>query len=129
MILSERLSKLPPYLFVEINKKIEEKKKKGIDIVSFAIGDPDMPTPEHIIDELCKEAHNPVNHRYPETAGLPELCEAIAAWYKNRFDVSDIRQSWRNACIQGFHGFKMGSDCLFINDRINDRMIRHRAPT
>ena len=88
MKLADRISALPPYLFVEINRKIEEKKKLGIDIVTFAIGDPDMPTPDHIIDELCKEARNPVNHRYPETAGLPELCDAIAKWYKQRFTIS-----------------------------------------
>jgi LL-diaminopimelate aminotransferase len=88
MKLADRINALPPYLFVEINRKIEEKKKQGIDIVTFAIGDPDIPTPDHIIDELCKEARNPVNHKYPETAGLPELCHAIAQWYKQRFDIS-----------------------------------------
>jgi len=82
------MDKLPPYLFVEINKKIAEKKAKGIDIISFAIGDPDIPTPQHIIDKICQEANNPVNHRYPETAGLPELCQAIAKWYKVRFGVA-----------------------------------------
>ena len=87
MRISGRMDKLPPYLFVEINKKIAEKRAKGIDIISFAIGDPDMPTPQHIIDKICVEAHNPVNHRYPETAGLPELCKAIAQWYQGRFGV------------------------------------------
>ena len=65
---------LSPYLFVEINKKIAEKKAKGEEVISFAIGDPDMPTPSHIIDRLCQEAHDPANHRYPETIGLPALC-------------------------------------------------------
>jgi LL-diaminopimelate aminotransferase len=88
MKLADRIDALPPYLFVEINRKIEEKKKQGIDIVTFAIGDPDMPTPDHIIDELCREARKPVNHKYPETAGLPELCDAIAQWYKQRFNIS-----------------------------------------
>jgi len=87
MILSQRLDKLPPYLFVEINRKIAEKKAKGEDIISFAIGDPDTPTPEYIIEELCKAAHDPANHRYPETAGLHELCQAITRWYKGRFGV------------------------------------------
>lgn len=87
MRISKRMDKLPPYLFVEINRKIAEKRAKGIDIVSFAIGDPDMPTPQHIIDRICQEARNPVNHRYPETAGLPELCRAIAQWYEARFGV------------------------------------------
>ncbi len=87
MRLSHRLDKLPPYLFVEINRKIAEKRARGEDIISFAIGDPDMPTPEHIIDKLCRAAHDPVNHRYPETSGLPELCQAIAQWYQKRFGV------------------------------------------
>ncbi len=87
MNLARRLDKIPPYLFVAINKKIAEKKAQGIDIISFAIGDPDLPTPDYIIERLCKSAHNPVNHRYPETLGQPELCLAIATWYKRRFNV------------------------------------------
>jgi LL-diaminopimelate aminotransferase len=87
MNLSRRLDKIPPYLFVEINRKIAEKKAKGVDIISFAIGDPDLPTPAHIIERLCTAAHDPANHRYPETFGLPELCKAIADWYKKRFGV------------------------------------------
>jgi len=88
MKLSHRLDKLPPYLFVEINRKIAEKQARGEDIISFAIGDPDMPTPQHIIDQLCQAARDPINHRYPETAGLPELCQAIARWYHKRFGVT-----------------------------------------
>jgi LL-diaminopimelate aminotransferase len=88
MRLSKRLDKLPPYLFVEINRKIAEKKARGEDIISFAIGDPDMPTPSNIIDELCRAARDPANHRYPETAGLPELRQAVAGWYHRRFGVS-----------------------------------------
>jgi LL-diaminopimelate aminotransferase len=88
MRVSKRIEKLRPYLFVEINQKIAEKKAKGEEIVSFAIGDPDIPTPSHIVDRLCKEAQDPANHRYPETAGLPELRQAIAQWYQRRFDVS-----------------------------------------
>ncbi len=88
MRLSKRLDKLPPYLFVEINRKIAEKKARGEDIISFAIGDPDMPTPSNVIDELCRAARDPANHRYPETAGLPELRQAVAGWYHRRFGVS-----------------------------------------
>jgi len=87
MKVSKRISGLKPYLFVEINKKIAEKKEKGEEIISFAIGDPDRPTPPHIIERLCKEAQDPANHRYPESAGLPELSQAIAAWYQKRFNV------------------------------------------
>ena len=88
MRLSRRVENLPPYLFVEINKKIAEKTAKGEEIISFAIGDPDIPTPPHIIDRLCTEAKTSTNHRYPETVGLPELRQSIAKWYYNRFDVS-----------------------------------------
>ena len=88
MRLARRVEKLQPYLFVEINKKIAEKKAKGEEIISFAIGDPDLPTPPHVIDRLCQAAHDPGNHRYPETAGLPELSQAIAGWYQRRFGVS-----------------------------------------
>ncbi len=84
---ARRIENLPPYLFVEITKKIAEKRAKGEDVVSFAIGDPDIPTPSNIINRLCQAAHDPANHRYPESEGLPELHRAIAEWYKKRFDV------------------------------------------
>ncbi len=87
MRISRRIESLPPYLFAEISRKIAEKKAKGEDIVDFGIGDPDIPTPAHVIEELCKAAKDPANHRYPETEGLPELRQAIASWYKKRFDV------------------------------------------
>jgi len=88
MKMSKRVENLPPYLFVEINRKIAEKRAKGEDIVGFAIGDPDIPTPSHIIDKLCLAAQDPTNHRYPETAGLSELRQAVAGWYERRFGVS-----------------------------------------
>ncbi|HEX73842.1 MAG TPA: LL-diaminopimelate aminotransferase [Dehalococcoidia bacterium] len=87
MKLSKRIENLQPYLFVEINKKIAEKRAKGEDIVSFAIGDPDIPTPPHIIDRLCQAAQDPANHRYPETVGLSQLRQAIVGWYDRRFGV------------------------------------------
>ena len=84
---ARRIAALKPYLFVEINKRIAEKKARGEEVISFAIGDPDIPTPKHIIEKLRETAKEPVNHRYPESEGLPELHDAIAAWYKKRFDV------------------------------------------
>ncbi len=87
MKLSRRLENLPPYLFVEISRKIAEKRAQGIRVISFAIGDPDIPTPPHIIEALREAALDPANHRYPETEGLPELRRAIAAWYRRRFGV------------------------------------------
>jgi LL-diaminopimelate aminotransferase len=88
MKLAKRLNRLPPYLFVEINQKIAELRARGEDVISFAIGDPDLPTPSHIIEYMCQAAHDPTNHRYPETAGLPELRQAIAEWYGRRFGVT-----------------------------------------
>jgi LL-diaminopimelate aminotransferase len=87
MELAKRLTRLPPYLFVEITRKIAELRARGEDVISFAIGDPDLPTPSHIIEYMCQAAHDPINHRYPETAGLPKLRQAIAEWYERRFDV------------------------------------------
>jgi len=88
MKLAKRLSRLPPYLFVEINQRIAELRARGEDVISFAIGDPDLPTPSRIIEDMCRAAHDPANHRYPETAGLPELRQAIAEWYGRRFGVT-----------------------------------------
>ncbi|MBA7474442.1 LL-diaminopimelate aminotransferase [subsurface metagenome] len=88
MKMARRIENLPPYLFVEIINKINEKRAKGEEVISFAIGDPDMPTPPHIIERLCQAAQDPANHRYPEAASLPELRQAVAKWYKKRFDVS-----------------------------------------
>lgn len=85
---AKRIENLPPYLFVEISKKIAEKQKKGEDVISLAIGDPDIPTPPHVIERLCQEAHVPENQRYPESEGLPEFRRAIAGWYDNRFGVT-----------------------------------------
>ncbi|MBM3710579.1 MAG: LL-diaminopimelate aminotransferase, partial [Actinobacteria bacterium] len=60
---AERLKELPPYLFAEIDKIVNEKKSKGEDVISLGIGDPDIPTPPEIVEELYREAKNPVNHR------------------------------------------------------------------
>jgi LL-diaminopimelate aminotransferase len=84
---ADRIEHLPAYLFAEISRKIAEKRAQGVDVISFAIGDPDMPTPGHILNELREASRDPANHRYPETEGLPELREAIARWYGRRFGV------------------------------------------
>ena len=87
MKFSERLGKLAPYPFVEISRIIAEKRAAGVDVVTFGIGDPDIPTPQPIVDRLLKASQHPPNHRYPETDGLPELRRAIAYWYEQRFSV------------------------------------------
>ncbi len=87
MQLARRVEALPPYLFAEISRKIAAKRAEGQKIITFAIGDPDIPTPRHILDELHRAADDPVNHRYPESEGLPELRQAIVDWYERRFEV------------------------------------------
>jgi len=85
---ARRIENLPPYLFVEISRKIAEKRAHGEDVISLAVGDPDIPTPRHIITRLCQAAQDPQNHRYPESEGLPEFRRAIAQWYERRFSVT-----------------------------------------
>jgi LL-diaminopimelate aminotransferase len=83
-----RLGKIPPYLFAEIDRKVQEKKRAGVDVISLGIGDPDLPTPKRIVNVLQEAAADPANHRYPSYFGLAELREAIASWYSDRSGVS-----------------------------------------
>ncbi|MDD3926218.1 MAG: LL-diaminopimelate aminotransferase [bacterium] len=85
---AERIKKVPPYLFAEIDKKVAQAKAAGKDVISLGIGDPDLPTPGYIIDELIKEAKNPVNHQYPSYEGLPAFRSAVAEWCRNRFGIA-----------------------------------------
>ena len=84
---SDRLKELPPYLFVEIDKAKRAAKAEGRDIIDLGIGDPDIPTPEHIIQELKKAVEDPRNHRYALDAGLPILRQTIVEWFNNRFNI------------------------------------------
>ena len=87
MQFSERMNRVPPYLFVQISRKIAEKKAQGIEVISFGIGDPDIPTPDYIIEALGEASQDAPNHRYPESEGLPEFRESVADWYLRRFGV------------------------------------------
>ena len=87
MKLAKRVQDLPPYLFVGISKAIAKKKEQGIDVISFGIGDPDIPTPKKVLDRLKKASNVPAHHRYPESEGLPEFRKAVADFYKSRFGV------------------------------------------
>ena len=88
MKFASRIEKVPPYLFVGISRKIAEKRAQGIDVISFGIGDPDIPTPENVVEKLRETALDSPNHRYPETDGLPEFRQAVADWYQRRFGIS-----------------------------------------
>lgn len=82
---AERIANLPPYLFAEIDKKVAQKKAAGLDVISLGIGDPVEPTPNHIVESLCVEAHNPENHRYPSYFGMPAFRKAASNFCKDRF--------------------------------------------
>lgn len=84
---SDRLGKLPPYLFAAIDAKKKAAIEKGADIISLGVGDPDLPTPAHIIAAGKKALENPANHQYPFGAGLLSFRRAVASWYKSRFKV------------------------------------------
>ncbi|MGD9014639.1 MAG: LL-diaminopimelate aminotransferase [Candidatus Omnitrophota bacterium] len=86
--ISQQLKKLPPYLFLEIDRIKREARAKGRDIIDFGIGDPDQPTPAHIIKSLAEAARDPANHGYALDQGMPALRGAIASWYKGRFRVA-----------------------------------------
>ena len=88
MNFASRVQKIPPYLFVEISRKIARKRAEGIEVISFGIGDPDLETPPPVIDVLRETAGDAPNHRYPESEGLPEFRKATADWYQRRFGVS-----------------------------------------
>ncbi len=85
---SKRIKTLPPYLFAKIDEMKEEVKKKGVDIIDLGVGDPDMPTPEHIIKCLQRASEKPENHKYPSYIGLLKYRESVANFYKKRFDVT-----------------------------------------
>ncbi|MDR2772136.1 MAG: LL-diaminopimelate aminotransferase [Elusimicrobiota bacterium] len=84
---SEKLKKLPPYLFIEIDRKKNEAKARGADIISLGVGDPDLPTPDHIIKAMQTAVSKPQNHQYPFGAGMLSFRQAVCSWYKSRFDV------------------------------------------
>ncbi len=85
--LSNRLNQLPPYLFMEIDKKKKAAIEKGVDIISLGVGDPDLATPDFIIEALYRAAKDKANHQYPFGAGLMKFREAVSRWYHRRFGV------------------------------------------
>ena len=88
---AERVKRLPPYLFAEIEKLIKQKKAQGVDLISLSIGDPDLPPPPFIIDALKTEVADLKNHNYSFSQGEPDFRQAVADWYKTRFHV-DLEQ-------------------------------------
>lgn len=86
--LSKKLQSLPPYLFLEIDKAKRKARSQGRDIIDLGIGDPDQPTPQHVIEKLYQAARDPATHKYALDQGILALRQAIGDWYKKRFGVS-----------------------------------------
>lgn len=84
---SDRISGLPPYLFADIDRKKAECIAKGADVIDLGVGDPDIPTPAHIVDAAAKALADPANHRYPSYAGMKEFRTAAARWCEKRFGL------------------------------------------
>jgi LL-diaminopimelate aminotransferase len=84
---AERLGRLPPYLFAEINAKKAALIARGRDVIDLGVGDPDLPTPAHIVEALKAQAGNPDNHRYPSYEGMEMFRKAVSSWYLKRFGV------------------------------------------
>jgi LL-diaminopimelate aminotransferase len=87
MKFARRLDLVPPYLFAELERKIEEKTKAGIDVISLGIGDPDLPTPPAVVEEMQRQVARPETHRYPSNRGLEEFRRSVSDFYASRFDV------------------------------------------
>lgn len=83
-----KLNRLPPYLFAEVIALMAAARRRGEDVIDLGMGNPDLPTPPHVVDKICEAAHNPRNHRYSASRGLPNLRSAISEWYLRRHGVA-----------------------------------------
>lgn len=84
---AKRIDNLPPYLFARIDEMKAKKRAEGVDVIDLGVGDPDLPTPPHIVQALIDTAKNPDNHHYPSYLGMQSFREAVAGWYGQRFSV------------------------------------------
>jgi len=86
---ADRLQKIPPYLFVTLRNKINKARAEGVDVINLGVGDPVDPTPQSVIDELCRQAQIPINHQYPidEEKGMLPFRQEVARWYSKRYGV------------------------------------------
>ena len=88
MKFASRMDKVPPYLFVEISRKIAAKRAQGIEVISFGIGDPDIPTPDNVVEKLRETALDAPTHRYPVIDGLPAFRQGRSGWYQGSSGIS-----------------------------------------
>jgi LL-diaminopimelate aminotransferase len=85
--IAKRIESLPPYLFAELDKKVAARRAEGVDVISLGVGDPDLPTPEHVREAMRLAIEDPATHRYPSYWGSIEFRTAVASWYRRRFGV------------------------------------------
>ena len=90
MQFAKRLEKIPPYLFAEINRQRQALQAQGVDVINLSVGDPDRPTPMHIVQAMHEAIDDPTTHNYPPYQGMPEFRQAAAAWMARRFGVTDL---------------------------------------
>ncbi len=86
--MASRVKSLPPYLFAAIDKMKQEARAKGVDLIDMSIGDPDIPTPSHIVEAMKSAVEKPEHHRYPSYEGMLSFRQSVADWYKRRFNVA-----------------------------------------
>jgi len=115
---ANRVKRLPPYLFAEIERLIKEKKAQGVDLISLSIGDPDLPPPQFVIEALKAEVADLKNHNYSFSQGEPFFRQAVADWYKKRFHV-DLEQEQVVALLGSKEGIaNIGRAFVNAGDRV-----------
>ena len=129
-----RIQRLPPYVFAVVGDLKMKLRRQNIDIVDFSMGNPDIPTPPHIVDKLVEAAQKPVNHRYSLSRGIPHLRDAVCERYKRLYDVdldpnteAIVTVSAPMACSSG-EGCAWSSFCKSASRRSKARMARWVSP-
>ena len=84
---ADRITSLPPYLFAEVDRAKQQKIREGVDVIDLGVGDPDTPTPDYVVDRLCRAVHDPATHQYPSYSGSHEFRDAAAEWCRDRFGL------------------------------------------
>src|SRR5258707_15864853 len=100
-----RIRRLPPYVFEQVNRIKARLRADGVDIIDFGMGNPDMPTPKHIVDKLVETARDPRSNRYSASRGIKGLRKAMAAYYQRRFGVTLDPESEIIAALGSKEGF------------------------
>jgi LL-diaminopimelate aminotransferase len=114
---AQRLDLVPPYLFAELERKIERMRREGIDVISLGIGDPDLPTPDAVVDQMTIKVRDPASHQYPSNHGTDEFRGAAAEFYRDRFGVELDPQSEVLPVLGGKEGvFHVSLACLDPGD-------------